>query len=1026
MRRLLYRNDIIGLVVLSVLFTTRGYAQPDIRLAESLIDSARIYLVAAAYQHCERTAITALEIFRKLPDTNDLRLADAYYYTGLGMYKSGKRTQSTPFLRNALRIRELLLGETGELTGDAYYCLASALVGFDNAEGRHFAYKTLQNATANHGTEPHSDAARANALLGQLYMQDGKYDSAHVYLQTSIDIHRRAREIDHEILGSTYNTMGWYYENHGDLQKAKEWFKLSDEIYRQGLADDHPIHGNTYVALANILLYEGKHAEARHLFDKALAVRIKKLSAQSPATIYCYVMLGITLEAMGKYEEAKRYNKLSIALDDELYGKDNRWSANIYNNLGMCYAKLGAIDSARYCYLKSLNDNKRILGEDNFNLVFPIGNLAELYETSGDLSTALYYHEQSLRLCKKNYGANYRSTIESLTGLAKFHHRQSSPDVALPFADEAILSAGYDGSTDPPFMRVQYPQLLLDALTQRSKVKQTLYNRRNEMKLLQESWEDMLKAEDLIEHTRNAFSEVSSKQLLADQSHPSIGHAITIALTLYKKSGDRKYLDAAFRLGDKSKALSVLESMHNLEAQAFAGVPAFYIDSLYIIQSAINDYEERLSPSSSSDVDQDIITLRNQVAELKLQYQSILAEVERDYPEYYALKYQLSYTSLEEIQQYLRERNKSLITYFLDTRTLTTFIVTKDSVHADQQIVPDLDSLVRQMCGRLREPHRSLDSLCMTGYALYLILIEPYASLLKEDVIIIPDGALGYLPFETLVTEVPQRSQKRAVPWLLYRHVFQYAHSAGLLIYHQPEPGKAKSSLVTFAPDFDNTHGFTSLGFNRGECRQINKLYGGTMISGSDCTPVRFQEMASTANILHIATHAKADDRSGENAFLAFGNEEDKFVYVRDLYNMRIPAQLAVLSACETGIGELRRGEGIISLARAFSYAGTKAIVTSLWSVNDQATSMLMTEFYRNLSDGLSKDVALRQSKITYLENCTDPLSMHPYYWASFIAIGDMSPLDPPRMHARVIIGGGVVLLVLGLFLTLRKRRQRK
>ena len=133
----------------------------------------------------------------------------------------------------------------------------------------------------------------------------------------------------------------------------------------------------------------------------------------------------------------------------------------------------------------------------------------------------------------------------------------------------------------------------------------------------------------------------------------------------------------------------------------------------------------------------------------------------------------------------------------------------------------------------------------------------------------------------------------------------------------------------------------------------------------------------------------------GDYSFLAFyelkDSIENEWLYNRELYDLELNADMVVLSACETGIGELQQGEGIISLARGFSYAGAKSIITSLWTVDDEEAPILMNSFYQYLDDGLSKDAALRQAKLDYIQNSPKP---HPYFWASFIPIGDMQPIS--------------------------------
>jgi CHAT domain-containing protein len=165
---------------------------------------------------------------------------------------------------------------------------------------------------------------------------------------------------------------------------------------------------------------------------------------------------------------------------------------------------------------------------------------------------------------------------------------------------------------------------------------------------------------------------------------------------------------------------------------------------------------------------------------------------------------------------------------------------------------------------------------------------------------------------------------------------------------------------------------------------------GGTLLVISDTST------AGDYRILHLATHGRADNRVGDYAFLAFSEIKDsienELLYVKDLYNLELNADLVVLSACETGIGKLQRGEGIISLARAFAYAGAKSIVTTLWEVNDKSTSELMRYFYRELKLGKDKDEALRLARQRYFDKAA-PRGLHPFFWAAFVPVGDMRPV---------------------------------
>jgi CHAT domain-containing protein len=227
-------------------------------------------------------------------------------------------------------------------------------------------------------------------------------------------------------------------------------------------------------------------------------------------------------------------------------------------------------------------------------------------------------------------------------------------------------------------------------------------------------------------------------------------------------------------------------------------------------------------------------------------------------------------------------------------------------------------------------------------------------------------------------------------------------------VQHSKTHGKG---LLAFAPFFEEDttslalrlqredairQGLSPLPYSGEEVLRAKKRYGGSsdMWIGKAGTKEAFLQSASKYKIIHLATHGKADFQEGNFSFLAFSSSDDHaengFLSVAELYNLPINADLVVLSACETGIGEQQRGEGVLSLARAFAYAGAKSIVASLWSVNDQSTMQIMDYFYGELKAGKTKNLALAQAKRNYLQQNPGRAS-HPFFWAGFVGLGDMS-----------------------------------
>jgi CHAT domain-containing protein len=186
--------------------------------------------------------------------------------------------------------------------------------------------------------------------------------------------------------------------------------------------------------------------------------------------------------------------------------------------------------------------------------------------------------------------------------------------------------------------------------------------------------------------------------------------------------------------------------------------------------------------------------------------------------------------------------------------------------------------------------------------------------------------------------------------------------------------------------------------------------------------------VANQYRVIHLATHSIVDDENPSFSRLIFSagsdSTEDGHLHSYELYNLHLNADLVTLSACNTGFGKIQEGEGIMSLARGFAYAGCPNIVMSLWPASDKATAHLMEMFYQGLAAGLSKDAALRKAKLQYL-NEADALSANPYFWSSFVFMGEPSPLKTTMpVRGVVAIMAGSILVISGLIYFIRNRKK--
>ena len=182
------------------------------------------------------------------------------------------------------------------------------------------------------------------------------------------------------------------------------------------------------------------------------------------------------------------------------------------------------------------------------------------------------------------------------------------------------------------------------------------------------------------------------------------------------------------------------------------------------------------------------------------------------------------------------------------------------------------------------------------------------------------------------------------------------------------------------------------------EVEKVSALLGGKVLKGENASEKNFKQEAAGKDILHFATHAQVDPDNETKSCLFLIGEADPFkdddgkLYINEITDEDISAQLVILSACNTGNGKLSSGEGIMSLARAFRYAGAESLMMSLWLANDQSSLPIVTKFVENIKNGMTKDLALQQSKISFLSKA-DPMMQDEFYWAGFQINGNIDPM---------------------------------
>jgi CHAT domain-containing protein len=304
---------------------------------------------------------------------------------------------------------------------------------------------------------------------------------------------------------------------------------------------------------------------------------------------------------------------------------------------------------------------------------------------------------------------------------------------------------------------------------------------------------------------------------------------------------------------------------------------------------------------------------------------------------------------------------------------------------------------------------------------------------------IIPDGLLCYLPFEALLTN---QSPAGAIhfydlPYLILDHPISYSYSSRLIYYKSSKHIPLLTRALAFSPAYPSSNivnnDTISLPAIPGIYEEVNYLkhkLNTVLFSGAEATEKNFREKSEKFDILHLAMHTLINDSLPMLSRLAFYQEtrdslnNDGWLTTSDIYYLHLKAKMAVLSACRSGSGHFKNGEGIMSLARGFFYAGCPSVLMSLWDVEDLSASRIMKSYYLNLKHGKTKDRALQAAKIKFLKEA-DPLTSHPHFWMGMIVIGNPEPLFRGyEKYFLMLIG--IVLIFLAIDLVRKKPAGQK
>lgn len=899
--------------------------------------------------------------------------------------------------------------------------------------------------------------------IGGAYWCLSDFHKAIDHFEKSLEISRKIGDKRHE--STSLSNIGLAYRGLSEFQEAIQYFSQALEIDeelgdKRGQGMDFGNIGDVYVEIGDASTALEYHTEALKIGREVGDRKSEAIHLGAMSTDY---------SLMGDYPTAMKYSKEAIDLHREIGFKAGE--SNDLGNMGSIYFELGEYSQALECLGKALRIAEAL--DDKYSMSLWLGDIGNVYYLLGIDSKALKYYERALLISQE---IGDRTGEGMWTGnLANIHATNREYSEALKYLENALKIFQESGAKREEAITLHNMSIIhavlsesgraLDCSEEALRIHREIKCRYSEAEVLlgigkiKLKLEDYAGAEEYYKKARKIGQELRAPRLIweteagwglvceekgkyreALEHYESAVEAIEdvrgglvleehkwfffedkveiykrpieCLFKLYEKYQGKGYDKKAFRFAEMAKSRAFLDILSESKAEIWQGTDPVLLNREKELLRNISEIQTQLRNRRLTSGE--ISELKNRLESEEERFDNLRFEIRKKLQAYAILKYPEVIT-LDEVQRNIIEQDQILFEYSMGKQHSYLWAVTRHGCNLYR--LPSENEIrqeVEEYLHIITHPPLPEVSPKLLGKTLYDILIRPAGDCLSHDhdLIIIPDGVLYYLPFETLISEIRDGEPK----YLLESCNTVYSPSASVL--KSLNKGGAKSEwpyelLALGNPIFEEKpssvgsdsnqelHLYEDYGFHYGklphsrfELIEIASLFSEDLISvyvGADAKEERVKsENLSKYRRIHFATHGILnEDFPGRSCLvLALDDDlkEDGFLQLNEVFNLKLDADLVVLSACHTG-GKLVDGEGLIGLSRAFFYAGARSVIMSLWAVNDRSTASLMERFYYYLCQGKKESEALRFAKLELLKGGIQSLQ-HPYHWAPFVLMG--------------------------------------
>ena len=812
-----------------------------------------------------------------------------------------------------------------------------------------------------------------NLGLMYRYSTPPDYDNAIAYFDTLISISKG----DEIRLGNAYRVQGDIYDVLGDFQRALENYSYSENIFK--LRDRPDLQLKALINVSGTYAYLGDEDYLDSFMENKKKIEsLPKNTMSNKQAAMLQFNSGAIFNATPNFQRAYEPTQKALSLFENIGD-----SVNILKSLNL----IGVLQNKDKRFVEAAETFTTAMKFSNGDRLlesYVMNNQGDMHLGAGDFQQALSRYNAAILLLLRD------EKIKSPLHLPVFEDISVSPFKKRIFAylnDLANCWLEYYGTTGDRAHLLQAEKTIS----------------------LADQVVDALFFESREEISKLSWREKASQLYIK---------GVSVAFRLEKP-------EAALYFMEKNKGLLLLENINNVKARQDAKIPMATVEregrllnSIKALQLSLakNDIKNSTEPQRDS--------LKDEIFSLKRSYSRFIDSLEASYPSYVKFKKELEIESVESIRQKLLD-NDRVIAYALGDSLGYALLLTKDKLELKELSIPvfELNAEVAAFKSHLLKPFVTEEDGTRFQYASTRLFekLFPFENVsgMMEDarLIIIPDGILQSIPFEALTYSNEFNLPEAYVLSnceVLYKYSLSVGSRINLLL-----PTQGNSSVGFLLTEFNNDYEIPLSG-SLAEIDAIKPFYGEQIFNNKMASKSAFLEQFDKNSLIHISTHGGIGD---SGPWLAF---YDEHLLLDDLYFLKNQKELVVLSACKTSVGEYKKGEGMFSITRGFIKAGVKSVLSTLWDVNEKASSEIVNSFYENLEESQFKSEALRNSKLAYLAQHQNTSEASPYYWSGFTMTGDNLPIKAGSNSNTQIVIVSIACLTLLVGIIFFRRNKTK